>query len=279
MITHRWPRWLERALLGGPWRTSLVCWLLAHLAPARLRVHGALIVPDRRDRVIFPRLALGLFERGETRYLLGAVSSDCLFVDVGANCGYYAALAASRGARVVAIEPDPENFALLMRTAAASGERIRALPLAASDRRGTATLHRHPSNHGDNRLTVLSGARDSVGVRCARLDDCIAFDPRYPHLFLKIDVQGWEVRVLRGAASLIGAHPRVSILFEYQPSALRAAGESPLGLLGSLREQGFVLAGIDDAGRLHPLGDDLAALTKRFRGELFANFLALREPD
>ncbi len=254
----------------------MLCRLLAGLMPARLRVHGAPLVVDRRDRVIFPRLALGLFERGETRYVLRSADRDCLFVDVGANCGYYAALAASRGARVIAIEPDPQNFALLRRTAAASNARIEALALAASDRRGSAVLHRHPCNHGDYRLVSLRGARDAVTVPCARIDDCVSGDPGRPHLFLKIDVQGWERRVLRGAEALIAAHPWTTILFEYQPSALRAAGESPAGLLEELRARGFLLHGIDDAGLLHPLGDDLEALTRRFTGDAFANFTALR---
>ncbi len=274
----RLPRRMDRLLFAGPRRAAIVTAMLRWLAPARLRCRGALTVVDRGDRTIFGRLALGLYERGERAYVARVVDSRWLFVDVGANCGLYTALAAARGARVIALEPDPRSFARLQRTAAgaAAPERVTLLPVAADATCGSSRLYRSSRNRGDLRLAAFAAADDSVEVRHTTLDLCVR-PADHERLFIKLDVQGWEARALAGAAGLLSSRRRVTLLFEFHPDSLRAAGSDPAALLDSLVADGFALFGIDDRGARLPLDPDHGQLVAGLRGELFTNLVAERE--
>ena len=87
--------------------------------PLSLQVHG------QRDKVISERLRReGVWEPYETHLVLNLLEPGGVFVDVGANLGYFSILAAAcvgeRG-RVYAFEPDPDNFALLQANSETNG--------------------------------------------------------------------------------------------------------------------------------------------------------------
>ena len=132
--------------------------------------------------------------------------------DVGANLGIYsfAALAAAPSATVYAFEPTPE-IANQLREAAEinnlSGLHVHAV--AASSRTGFAKLNRWRGeagrNGGMNFISMGAGEGDADRVSAIRLDDfCEKYAIDRIDL-LKIDVQGHEGDVLRGAEGLISA--------------------------------------------------------------------------
>ena len=93
--------------------------------PIPLRVPGvhsplAIFVHDERDRHVSRQLReSGIWEPYESRLLLDSLQPGAVFLDVGANLGYFSLLAADRvgpAGKVVAIEPDPANFLLLQRS-------------------------------------------------------------------------------------------------------------------------------------------------------------------
>jgi hypothetical protein len=63
---------------------------------------------------------------------------------------------------------------------------------------------------------------------------------------MKIDVEGAEPRVLRGAARVLERSPRITLFLELNPSALGASGSSPQELLGLLRTLAFQVRLIDE---------------------------------
>lgn len=173
-----------------------------------------------------------------------APGSEELAVDAGANLGWYPVLLHRLSAGrldIHAFEPDPDNRALLARNLSLNEvHRVTVWDRALADREGTATLHRYRDlNRGKHSLRPLAGAVGEVAVRCARLDDVLeaAGLADRPVWLLKIDVEGLEPAVIRGAAATLR---RVrSLVLEYSPmyyeedegrtmlQSLTAAGLSP----------------------------------------------------
>jgi FkbM family methyltransferase len=139
--------------------------------------------------------------------------------DVGANAGIYslAALAVEPRADVHAFEPTPEIANRLRSTAKLNGlDRLHVHEVAVSIQSGTATLNRCRgelgSNEGMNFISEAQVTDDGEKVQTIGLDRfCV--DHSINHIdLLKIDVQGHEHAVLRGAEQLIGAG-RLSTIF------------------------------------------------------------------
>ena len=129
---------------------------LAHAAGLRyktLRVGGRAVTVRRRgDDWKFVRSVLELREYNPPGYEIGAADT---VVDVGANIGAFALLAAglARRGRVVAVEPVAENFALLQRNLARNrAANVAAVRAAVLDRPGTVPIHLHGRSSGRHSL-------------------------------------------------------------------------------------------------------------------------------
>ena len=178
---------------------------------------------------------------------------SCVFVDVGANIGWYSLLAASlvgNSGRVLAIEPNLRNVALLNASRELNGfTAIEVFAGAAYDDEVWLALDTDASNGTVIPLGPVTGSAESVacsyvapGATLDRLlDDRGLFDSVG---LVKVDVEGSETRVLRGAAKLLDeVHP--PIVFEWYPDALRkAGGVSPEAPLDLLREHGYSISAI-----------------------------------
>ncbi len=148
------------------------------------------------DRFVGQRIALGKYESYLTRLFLEKMKKG-LVVDVGANIGYYSLLAAGRGVKVWAIEPEEINFSILSKNMRVNGyeTRIKLMKVALGERVGYVRLKKSERNFGAHRVVKDEGGR----VKIVRLDDLI--DERVE--VLKIDVEGWEPGVIMGAKRLI----------------------------------------------------------------------------
>ncbi len=129
-------------------------------------------------------------------------------VDVGAHIGRYTLLAARHGARVVSLEPDPDNFSVLEANVALNGFRGVSLhPVAASNEIGHVELVRlDGTNRGMSAVRATAWARlptpdnpHAPIVPRAPLDQVLAPLGMDRVDWLKIDVEGHEVQVLEGA--------------------------------------------------------------------------------
>jgi FkbM family methyltransferase len=160
------------------------------------------------------------------------------FVDVGANVGYFTLLAASRvgpGGRVVAFEPNPDNRHLLGQSLTANTfSNVTIHPFAVADREAVMWLHRGKFN-SLCWFTPEPTDRESVEVRVVVLDDVLSDLSRID--VIKIDTDGAEPLILRGARELLRRH-RPVIFLEYAPAnypaVSRAGVEEPLDELRGL---------------------------------------------
>ena len=159
----------------------------------------------------------GLHEAEDMAFCLHALRPDDLFMDVGANIGSSTVLAAGAvGARVVALEPSAEARAALTANVALNRleKRVRIQAVAAGDAEGEVRLSmgRGPMNRA---LDVgEDGPSETVPLR--RLDAIL--DGRVPTL-LKIDVEGHEAEVLRGASATLASPSLRAVIAEANDTA------------------------------------------------------------
>lgn len=149
-----------------------------------------------------------------------------VLVDVGANVGMYTVWAAkTRGVRVFAFEPESQNYGLLNRNLMLNdlGESVRAYCLALSDAAGLSELHLASTDPGTSCHQLgekvdhhhrPAKPRFSQGCVSARLDDLVRDGVVPPPQHIKIDVDGFEPRVIAGAAQVLRAPQTRSLLIE-----------------------------------------------------------------
>lgn len=161
----------------------------------------------------------------EERALVAQHLPGCgALVDVGANNGFYSLLAAHLGKPALAIEPDAGNLIVLR--ANTRGKAIEIVPAVMSEAEGETVLF------GDGDMASLDPDWQGVGrhfrqrVAALTLDSVLA--GRWPgeRLFIKIDVEGAEALVLRGAAATLRRNPRPLWLIEML-SHLPTGAENP----------------------------------------------------
>lgn len=211
---------------------------------------------------------LGLMGRPE-RGALGRLARPGMTVlDVGANLGLYSLLLSrlvGPSGRVVAFEPDPSLHALLCENCAANGaQNVAPHRLALGSAPERMVLSRLTLNSGDNHLGSDAEAtfRRPVEVEVASLDTLM---PGLRPDLVKVDVQGWELKVLRGMEATLRASDGVGLFLEVCPKWLRRAGDTPEGLHAFLGGLGFRFHSTVDWAELDEAS--FMGMTRRLRGQ------------
>lgn len=202
--------------------------------------------------------------RGVVGYLRGQgliPSGADVVIDAGANIGMIAIgmLHGGHFREAVAIEPDPDNFAFLLRNIVQNRDsgRIHPVRAALGDAAGTVELERSEANFGDHRVrsetrgAALMGeeSRIRVAVPLRTLDDVVetlGIEPAKVGL-VWVDVQGYEGRLFRGAKrTLEGGAP---VLAEVWPYGIRRAGMEPDEYVEIVRDLFERVIRVTDEGR------------------------------
>jgi len=195
--------------------------------PARMRYATG---PDKSAR----------FDALQTLLMCARLKPGSVAIDVGAHVGATALVMAARcgpTGRVVAFEPDPEARSVLQRNIAlnpgAGPITVEASACSASE--GTATFYAR----GRSRSSLDGNAGDPsekpMTVQLTTLDAYTERTGIMPNL-VKIDVEGAEVAVLRGAQRLLASD--ATILCELHPFAWERNGVSFSDLISALRQSG-----------------------------------------
>ncbi|MHC1579169.1 MAG: FkbM family methyltransferase [Candidatus Alkanophagales archaeon] len=181
-----------------------------------------------------------------------------VFVDVGACVGKYTVPMSFRYGEVVAIEPNPQNVRLLTKNIELNRCRnVRVLELAVLDRRGTARLR-------------LAGAQSRIGgegveVRTATLDDVVERAD-----VIKIDVEGAELHVVRGARRLIEQH-KPTFVIEHNEYWIQEEPTTHREILKLLRAKGYLAFDYNFMHWIYVHRDAFGTLPSHVRGRLVAN--------
>ena len=172
----------------------------------------------------------------DDEYRLDGVEPDAweCVVDVGANVGCFAARAVGLARRVVGYEPEPANFEQLERNLGAE-PRAELRREAVGAKTGTIRLHPPLAGRGSGRFSAhprpgLHDEEESIEVACVSLDELYRRHAIGHCDLLKLDVEGAEYDILRGASEETLARTR-SIRGEYHD----VPGEGPTVLVELLR--------------------------------------------
>ncbi|MGI6247156.1 MAG: FkbM family methyltransferase [Pseudochelatococcus sp.] len=159
------------------------------------------------------------FDAEELAILRAAITEDFVFLDVGANAGFYALHAAAHAgprARILAIEPQPEVFERLVWNIGVNRfGTVKAIACALADRAGEVTLFLDPSNIGEASIKIVGSANaPTLRVPARTMLDVIR-DEGFTHVdAIKLDVQGAEDLILEPFLALApqSLWPRLLIL-------------------------------------------------------------------
>jgi FkbM family methyltransferase len=169
-----------------------------------------------------------------------------LFVDVGANVGSYAVWAAELGAEVIALEPASDTFALLAENVALNGYPIKPVQAAAGASCGTARI----TNGQDtaNRLDPVAGAETAMVTVDSVVGSRVVAG-------MKVDVEGFELDVLRGCERALSQQRIRLIQLEWNAASLSALGTDRVPVAALLARHGYRLYRPGNDGTLTALTD------------------------
>jgi FkbM family methyltransferase len=198
----------------------------------------SLDLKDEYERGVF----IGAYEEPLLRFVRAVVHPGDLFVDGGTNIGVHmlnAAVSVGREGRVLAFEPDEDAFARAGSNLALNPSfhaRVSLQRTALGDRAGTVGFAQGGDRHLESRV-VPTGPQ----VPCTTLDLQLAQDElqRDRVVVCKLDVEGYEHKVLDGATRLLG-RPDTIFICELNDPLLKANGSSADELIARMRAAGYM---------------------------------------
>ena len=159
------------------------------------------------DRYIGQRIAIQKYEEYESVLILRNVNKNSVVVDVGANIGYYTLLLAKICKKVYAFEPDKRCFEILKKNIEENKlKNVVLFNLAVGDKNEKVEFIIDKENLGNSRIgdgdeTILCDSLDNV-LKKEKID------------LMKIDVQGYEEKVIEGAKNIISKYSPI-LFMEY----------------------------------------------------------------
>jgi FkbM family methyltransferase len=257
-----YPRWRTDADLHNPDLSyQLRGWFWQHFnhrkseTPIVLRWHGCTRLRVFLGNDISAQIYIGgCWEPNEFAFLDRVLKPGMTFVDAGANEGVYAVFAASRvgaAGAVWAFEPSAREVARLKFNLELNSLPARVFPMALADSAGTAELTLGGYEHEPHNTLgafayegIEAAGKQLVDVR--RLDEVVAAERPARIDVIKMDVEGAETRLLRGAAAAIEKFQPI-LLFEVSEASLQNQGSSREELLALVRSYGYSLYVFDRA--------------------------------
>ena len=186
------------------------------------------------------RMWAGAYERDLVNALKSFLKPGMVFVDLGANIGYFSAIAAALvgpEGRVFAFEPSAALSNRLQRNLAAF-QHASVCDFAVSDTNGPVALYLHPEESGWASLFPDRDLRASARVISVRLDDWVQGLGLERIDLMKLDIEGGEYAALLGARSLLRRF-RPAIFAELNSVCLARSKRTPDEVLRLLSDAGY----------------------------------------
>lgn len=221
------------------------------------------------------RLLLGLYEQESVRVCKSIIKPGMNVLDVGAHVGYYSRLFSDlvgTEGRIWAFEPDPETYKLLAQNVHLPRyQNIIPVQKAVSDTIGLLEFFVMTSSGAHSLYNVTAQksydqrfmVREKITVESITIDDFLAGQGNPDIHFIKIDIEGGEPRAFIGMRKTISRAKYLTILVEFNCSALESAGVTPSEFLGQLGGMGFQIKAICSDGALRDISEDVLDLAKK----------------
>ena len=174
--------------------------------------------------------------------LLSLVQKGFNIIDVGANMGEttlnFAKLVGNTG-KVLSLEPDPGNFRKLSENIYQNNfSNIKLLNIGAGNQHSFFNLSMADINNtGKNRVRETSESKENM-VEINTLESITAKENITKVDFIKIDVEGYEMKVLQGAENIINTHKPI-LFIELDDNNLREQNDTAADLVKFLEERNY----------------------------------------
>lgn len=203
---------------------------------------------DRIQRYIY----MGMWERDETIILRHLLRPGDMFIDVGANIGFYSLIAASLvtpTGKVHAFEPVPSTAASLQRAIHVNNiEHIVLQQQAVGAQSGELTLYvdSHASLEASELVSAFASERgaEPMTVEQVSLDDYVERQNLFPVRLIKLDIEGYELQALQGMTRLLDREDAPLILCEVSPHCLSLQGIDSRAVTRYLADRGYSMYAI-----------------------------------
>jgi len=191
---------------------------------------------------------MGWFEHESVERVRRLVRPGMTVIDIGAHVGYYTRLLSEwvgPTGRVLAFEPNPDNFAVLQHNLAPHRyHNVELMNSAVGDRDCVLSLYVSPGNSNHSVIPGYTEAESVLSVPCVRLDSFLAERGIERVGFVKSDTEGAEPLVLAGMQRVAECSPDLHLLIEVNPAALRCGNVEPEEFLRRVRQMGFEIEAI-----------------------------------
>lgn len=234
------------------------------------------------DSLIAEYIYVSGFESAERDFVRSFLRPNDTFVDVGANIGLFTVIAARRvgpAGRVLAFEPTTKTYQRLLENVSLNGLlNVSAYRMALSDTDGRQRMHVAADGYdGWNSLCEPIAGSNFVEeeVQSIRWDHFVETEGKDkigPIALMKIDVEGWEGRVITGAADLFSDPEAPALLVEFADQTSASAGATCQELYANLERLGYRMFDYDASSRElvpHPLRPSY----------VYSNLVAIKRPE
>lgn len=229
-------RWLGGYRKSPRWRSG-------DLRESRSLDHGHRLLLDLSDGVERETYYLGRFYEWELQAAIAKyIHPGDTFLDVGANIGMVtlaASAAVGPEGRVLSFEPNPAVRQRLQGHVDTNGlKNVEVFDNALGAEPGTATLTTASEHTGTGTLRSQDGVVASYSVPVKTLDSFVEKMPRDRGIFLKIDTEGYDFNVLKGAGTLLDRE-NVVVFAEVNHKWLGELGQSAAEMFAWMESRGF----------------------------------------
>ena len=163
-----------------------------------------------------PQMVDGSFEASETVLLKKAIEMNNVFVDIGANVGYYTCIALSKKKHVISFEPLAANLDILYKNLLANGwkSNVEIFPIGLSGDIGMLEIYGRDTGASLIKNWSNNKGLDPEIIPVNKLDNVILNTLKDKKVLIKIDVEGAEYNVLLGASEILSLEPKPMLFLE-----------------------------------------------------------------
>lgn len=221
---------------------------------------GRRIIIDTRNIQNYSIITHGIYEKGVAWAIETHLKQGGTMIDVGANIGFFTLLGnhlVGPKGKVYSIEPNPDIFILMESSIHINAFRPRSVRhnMAAFDKEGKLDLTWSSAKHGGGRLRTSENIKHdekSAEVVTQELDKIIQMQD-LPVSLIKIDTEGSELYVLKGATEIIKKSPNCVIITEWNPRFIKGRGSSVDEAVEFIAERFSIIEKIIKVGKVERL--------------------------
>lgn len=191
----------------------------------------------------------GMYEQDVSKILAATLKPGDIFLDVGANVGWFSLLASrlvSPTGKVVAFEPAKENINKLKYNLSLNDmSNVELIETAVSDKTEETSFYLNPYGNGGHALWDMQKGREDrqpsevIPITTITLDDWFFGQTLKAPRVLKIDTEGHDCRVLMGAKRLLDTYRPPYVISELHPQGLSRFDDNQFGMTKFMHDCGY----------------------------------------